>query len=189
LPSACELPIIVVVKIKLRIGAEHGNAQGKVQHSEQSLRQQDRTVHPPSPWSPRSHVSSATSPTKNPADGFLRRGAARCARFTVADQRPSLAAARSTPAVLPWLRFLPQPAGQQTASATIQPSKTVQVPDISNRNWLKNRSGRKQKTKPCLTGARIAQCHARFLRDSSVNFLPAEPNRGRPPVAWSAIEL
>jgi hypothetical protein len=50
-------------------------------------------------------------------------------------------------------------------AATIRPkargfrSRRVQreepASDVSNRNWLKNRSYRKHTTKPCLTGARI----------------------------------
>jgi len=42
--------------------------------------------------------------------------------------------------------------------------REAQASDTSNRNWLKNRSDRKQTIKPCLTGARIAYCDAR--RDS-----------------------
>jgi hypothetical protein len=188
------------MKIKFRSGAEQGNEHGKEQRGEQWPRLSVVTTAPGSPWCSRSIASSRTPPTENRADHSLRRGAGACAlfasrmssrgcaRFTVADQRPSLAAARSTPAVLPWLRFLPQPAGQQNAPATKQPSKIVRVPDISNRNWLKNRSYRKQTTKPCLTGARTAQCDAIFFPDFGVNFLPAEPDRDRPPVARRTIE-
>jgi len=39
--------------------------------------------------------------------------------------------------------------------------RDAQVSRISNRNWPKYRSDRKQTIKPCLTGARIAYCGAR----------------------------
>jgi hypothetical protein len=144
---------------------------------------QDCPDDPTSIWSLRWFGGTGIPRTENPVDHSLRRGTACCARCNAAGQRPSLPAARSTPAVVSCLRYLPQPAGQQTAPATNQPSITVQVPDISNRNWLKNRSCRKQKTKPCLTGARTAQCDALFSRDFRANFAPVEPDRDRPPFA------
>ena len=46
--------------------------------------------------------------------------------------------------------------------------RDAQLSDISNRNWPKNRSDRKQTIKPCLTGARIG-CQRRA--DSAANAL------------------
>lgn len=86
LPSAYQLPIIVVMKIRFRIGAEQSNGQGSQERGKQSPRQQNWPVTPPSPWSLGSPVSSWTPPTENPADHSLRRGTARCARCNTADQ-------------------------------------------------------------------------------------------------------
>ena len=171
------------MKIRFRIGGDQGNEHGKEQRGEQGPRLSVVTTAPGSPWWSRSVASSRTPPTENRADHSLRRGAARCARFRGADQRCLLAVTRSARAVAYWLRFLPLPAGQQNAPETKQPSKTVQFPDISNRHRLKNRSCRKQTTKPCLTGARTAQCGALFLRDFCANFAPADLRLKRPPVA------
>src|ERR1700677_4248578 len=52
-------------------------------------------------------------------------------------------------------------------------SEIRQFPDISNRFCLKNRSYRKQTTKPCLTGSRIARCVTGSLHDSRTLFVPA----------------
>jgi hypothetical protein len=45
--------------------------------------------------------------------------------------------------------------------------KTSENFDISNRFWSKNRSYRKQMTKPCLTGARIALRESQLCRSAS----------------------
>jgi hypothetical protein len=76
------------MKIWFRTEAEHGGGQSP---------RQDCSVNSTPPCSPPWAVLSSTPPTKNPAKDFLRRGAARCARFSLSDQRHSLAAARS-----PW---------------------------------------------------------------------------------------
>jgi hypothetical protein len=163
--------MIVEMKIRFRIGAKQDGGQS---------RGQDCPVNPSPLWSPRWPVPTGTPPAKNHAEVFLRRGAACCARLSGADQRHSLANYRSIPA---------EPNSIPQAFRKTKNSREItQFPVISNRNWLKNRSCRKQKTKPCLTGARTAQCDARFLRDFGVNFLPAEPDRDRPPVARRTIK-
>jgi hypothetical protein len=178
LPSGCELPIIVVMKIKFRIGPIGGTITATSRPVNNRGRGQDCPDDPTSIWSQRWFGATGLPRTENPVDHSLRRGTACCARCNAADQRPSLAATRSTPAVLPWLRFLPQPAGQQTAPATKQPSKTVQFPRISTRFWSKSRSYRKQTTKPCLPGSRIAQCDPLFLPA----FCVCQPLSGGSPV-------
>ncbi len=192
LPSASQLPIIVPMKIWFRTEDEQGGEQSPRQH---------RSVNPTSPKSPRSPqcpVSSDTSPTKDPAKDFPRRGAARCARFSAADQHHPLAPARPLPALAPPAPSRPQPTAshlltglrQGTALAVPNSAQTsgVSTPEarglnsptiyqtgsshspldichcsnISNRFWPANRSCRKQTNKPCLTGARTAQCRTRF---------------------------
>jgi hypothetical protein len=174
LPSASELPIIVAMKMWIGIGAE--------QDGEQSLRQHC-SANPPLPWSPRGPVTSGTPPTKTPAEYFLCRGAACCARFSaadqslrrgtaccarcsVADERYPLASARSIPAVASWLRFQPQATIPRTSPPPEKTRETSQYPDISTRFWPKSRSYRKHTTKPCLPGSRIAQCDASELPSS-----------------------
>jgi hypothetical protein len=65
------------MKIRFRTDVEQGGER---------LPRQLRSVNPMSPWSPRGPVSSGTPPTQNPADKFLRRGAAFCARFSAAEE-------------------------------------------------------------------------------------------------------
>jgi hypothetical protein len=147
---------------------------GAEQDGEHSPRQHC-SVNPPLPWSPRGPVTSGTPPIKNPADDFLRRGAACCARFSVvdqslrrgtaccarrcaADQRRSLAPTRSIPAVASCLRFQPRPANPRTSPEPEKRVETAHHCGISNRFWPKNRSYRKQTIKPRLTGSRIARC-------------------------------
>jgi hypothetical protein len=65
------------MKTRFRIDAEQAGQQSPPHH---------RSVNTPLPWSPRSLVTSGTPPTKTPAEYFLRRGAACCARFSAADQ-------------------------------------------------------------------------------------------------------
>ena len=48
------------------------------------------------------------------------------------------------------------------AGSSHSPLATRHCSHISNRFWPANRSCRKQTIKPCLTGARTAQCRARF---------------------------
>jgi hypothetical protein len=117
-------------------------------------------------WSPRSPVSNAKFPTKNPDDGFLRRGAACCARLSGADQCHSLAITRSMPAFASCLRFQEPPVGSPTAyepnsipqavPTTKNSREITQFSGISTRFWSKSRSYRKQTTKPFLPGATTA---------------------------------
>jgi len=158
--------MIVEMKFRFRIGAK--------QDGEQS-RGQDCPVNPSPLWSLRWFGTTGIPPAKNHAEVFLRRGAACCARLSGADQRHSLANCRSIP-VEP--NSIPQAFRKTKNSREI-----THFSGISNRFWLKNRSCRKQKTKPCLTGSRIAQCSALFLRDFCANFAPAELHRDPPPVA------
>ena len=51
---------------------------------------------------------------------------------------------------------------QHRAKSSTKLGESEQLSDKSNRNWPKYRSYRKQTIKPCLTGARTAQCRARF---------------------------
>jgi hypothetical protein len=174
LPSACELPIIVVMKIKFRIGPIGGTIRATSRPVNNRGGEQARPDDSTSLWSLRRFGATGAPQTENPVDYSLRLGAGACAlfasrmssrgcaRFSVAGQRPSLPVTCSAPAVLPWLRFLPQPAGQQIAPATKPPSKTVQFFRISTRFWAESRSYRKQTTKPCLPGSRIAQCDPLF---------------------------
>ncbi len=179
------------MKISFRIGPEQ-------QGGEQSPRQADRPVTPPSPWSPRCPASSVIPRTESPADHSLRRGTACCARCSVSHQRHSLAISRSMPAFASCLRFQVPPAGSATACepsytpqslpTTKNSHENMQVSAISNRFWPKNRSYRKQKTKPCLTGSRIARCEVPFLRDFCASFAPAKLHQERPPVAWRTTQ-
>jgi hypothetical protein len=176
------------MKIRFRIGAGKRNHQGNEQRGEQSLRQQNWPVTPPSPWSLGSPVSGGTAPTENPADHSLRRGTACCARCDASDRRYSLADRSSMRAAASWLRIQPQASGQPTAPRTKKPFKTVQFPSISNRFWLKNRSYRNQRTKPRLTGARTAFSDSGLLRDFCANFAPPELHQEHPAVAWKTLE-
>ena len=109
-----------------------------------------------SPWSRRWPISSGTPPTEIRADHSLRRGAACCARFSVPDQRRSLANTSPQLAMayaVPYLRLPPQQFSQ----------KIPRFPAIPNRNWLANRSYRKHTTKPCLTETRIAHVASRTV--------------------------
>jgi hypothetical protein len=65
------------MKMWIGIGTEQDGEQSPRQHC---------SVNPPLPWSPRGPVTSGTPPTKTPAEYFLGRGAACCARFSAADQ-------------------------------------------------------------------------------------------------------
>jgi hypothetical protein len=182
------------MKIKFRIGPNGGTIRATSRPVNNRGGRQDCPDDPTSLWSPRWPVSTGTPPAKKPADHSFRRGAGACALFasrmssrgcarrSVADQRRTVAISPPIPTVASCLRFQ-RPSGQHTVPPTKKSLRTAQFSVISNRNWLKNRSCRKQMTKPCLTGARIAQCDAPFLRDFRVNFLPAEPNRERQPVA------
>jgi hypothetical protein len=154
LPSASELPIIVAMKIRFRIGAEQDGKHSPRQHC---------SANPPLSWSPRGPVTSGTPPTKTPAGQSLRRGTACCARCCVDDRRRSLATTRSIPAVESWLRFQSQPAAPRTSPAAEKTPETARHSDISTRFWPKSRSYRKQTIKPRLPGSRIAQCDATEL--------------------------
>jgi hypothetical protein len=161
LHSSSLLPIIVVMKIWLRIGAEQCGEQARRQHCSVNLA------------SPRPPLPSRTLPAGKRASRSLRRGAARrrsaavdCAPRTVADQGHPLANSRSVPAVA--LRpFRVPPTGPRTAPATKKLLKTERFfrsgHTISNRFWCENRSCRKQTIKPCLTGARMHIRHFGFL--------------------------
>jgi hypothetical protein len=156
LPSASQLPIIVPMNIWFRTGAEQGGEQSARQYS---------SANPTSPKSPcplQRPVSSDTRPAKNPADHSLRKGAGACAYFAppspehlrrgmtsrdcarsnVSGQRHFLTHGRSIPAVALHRR--------------------VPFPDISTRFCPKSRTYTKQTIKPCLPGARTAQCRVRF---------------------------
>jgi len=83
-------------------------------------------------------------------------------------------------------------------------SEIRQFPDISNRFWRKNRSYRKQTTKPCLTGSRIARSDARTLHDfraevsehprtcpvqpTHISLVPPPRNTARGPRTTSSLE-
>jgi hypothetical protein len=156
LPSASQLPMIVPMKIWFRTGAEQGGEQSPQQHRSAN------PTSPKSPWPPQRPFPSDTPPTKNPADHSLRRGVGACAYFAspcsehsrrgmsswdcapsnVSDQRRSLAHRRSVPVVALHRR--------------------MQFPDTSTRFCPKSRTCTKQTIKPCLPGARTAQCRARF---------------------------
>jgi hypothetical protein len=140
LPSASRLPIIVAMKFWFRIGPDQGN-------------EQDGPQPPP---------SSCAQPAEKRADHFLRRGTARCARCSVADKRHPLANTRSIPPVVPPCQFQAQPSSPKASPTTEKRREIAQFSDISNRFWCKNRSYRKQKTKPCLTGARTHIRHFGF---------------------------
>jgi hypothetical protein len=166
LPSASELPIIVAMKIGFGIGAEQDGEQSPRQHC---------SVNPMLSWTPRGPVSSYASPTKNPADKSLCRGAGACphfgsraqsrgcARFSAADRRHPSAITHSMPAVASSLRPELQPTSPLTSPAPEKRVETAQCFGISNRFWPQNRSYRKQAIKPCLTGARTAQCNSSEL--------------------------
>jgi hypothetical protein len=157
LPSASELPIIVPMKMWIGIGAEQDGEQSPRQHC---------SVNRPLSWSSRGPITSGAPPTKNPPDKSLRRGTACCARCSPADRRQPLAITRSIPAVASWLRFQPQLASPRTSPEPEKRVETERSSDISNRFWPKNRSYRKQTTKPRLTGSRIARCAASELPSS-----------------------
>src|SRR5271156_1312888 len=131
---------------------------GAKQDGEQS-RGQDCPVDPTPTWPLQWPVPTGTPPAKNHAEVFLRRGAACCARLSTADQRRSL--------------------------ATKKPREITQLSGISTRFWSKSRSYRKQKTKPCLPGSRIAQCDALFLSA----FCACQPLNGSLPVSRSVAQL
>jgi hypothetical protein len=188
------------MKIKFRIGPIGGTIRATSRPVNNRGGGQGCPDDPMSIWSLRWFGATGIPWTENPVDPSLRRGAGACALFAsrmssrgcprcnAADQFPSLDATRSTRAVLPWLRFMPQPSGQRTAPSARKPLKSAQFSGISTRFWSKSRSYRKQTIKPFLPGSRIAQCGARFLRDFGVNFLPAEPDRDRPSVARGTIK-
>jgi hypothetical protein len=159
------------MNIESRIGPIGGTIRATSRLASNRGGGQDCPDDPTSIWSPRSPVSNATFPTKNPDDGFLRRGAACRARLSGADQCHSLAITRSMPAF-----------------ASCLSREITQLSGISTRFWSKSRSYRKQTIKPFLPGSRIAQCDARSLRDFCANFAPAEPHRDRPPVARKATQ-
>jgi hypothetical protein len=157
------------MRIRFRIGPEQRNEQGNGHGGKQSP-PQDCLVHPPSSCSPRCLVSSRPPPTENPVDHSLRRGTACCARCSTADQCHSLAHTRSA------------------VPTTKNCREITQLSGISTRFWSKSRSYRKQKTKPCLPGSRIAQCEVLFLLDSCASFAPAKLLLKRPPVAWRTTQ-
>lgn len=135
------------MKIWFRTSAGQGDGRRNELDGAQSP--PDRSAGPVCPTSPRCPVSTRRSPRENAGEGLsLRRGAACCARSSVADARHSLADRHSIPAAhaLPCLQLPPQ----QSAS------EIPHFVDVSNRNWLANRSHTKQTIKPLLTGARIA---------------------------------
>jgi hypothetical protein len=144
------------MKIWFRTGAEQGGEQSARQYSSAN------PTSPKLPCPPQRPVSSDALPAKNPADHSLRRGVGACALFAspcpehlrrgmtsrgcahsnVSGQRHPLACGRSLPAVALHRR--------------------MEFPDISTRFCARNRTYTKQTIKPCLTGARTAQCRARF---------------------------
>jgi hypothetical protein len=198
------------MNIESRIGPIGGTMRAASRLASNRGGGQDCPDDPTSIWSPRSPVSNASFPTKNPDDGFLRRGAGACAlfasrmssrgcaRLSGADQCHSLAITRSMPAFASCLRFQEPPVGSPTAyepnsipqavPTTKNSREITQLSGISTRFWSKSRSYRKQTIKPFLPGSRIAQCDAQSLRDFCANFAPAEPHRGRPPVARKATQ-
>ena len=138
--SSSLLPIIIMMKIWSRIGADQGNEQSGPQ--------------PPERY--------CSADTKARAGDFLRRGAVRrrsaavdCARFRAAEQRYPLVNTRSTAHVAYSRKFQVGPTGQKTSSTPKKRRENPQISGISNRFWPKNRSYRKQTIKPCLTGARM----------------------------------
>jgi hypothetical protein len=142
------------MKIWFRIGAEQGGEQSRRQNCSVNL-------------APRPPLSSRTLQAGKRTSRPLRRGAARCARFSAADQRYPLADTRSIPAVGPRRSFRVQPTGPETAPAAKKLLKTERFfrsgHTTSNRCWCENRSYRKQTSKPHLTGARTPIRDLRFL--------------------------
>jgi hypothetical protein len=69
------------MRILFRTRSDRRNDQRNEHRCEQSPRPRS-SVNPTSPWAPRRSVSNATPPTANRTEDFLRRGAARCARFS-----------------------------------------------------------------------------------------------------------
>jgi hypothetical protein len=69
------------MRILFRTRPDRRNGQRNEHRCEQSP-QPRSSVNPTSPWAPRRSVSNATPPTANRTEDFLRRGAARCARFS-----------------------------------------------------------------------------------------------------------
>jgi uncharacterized protein YqeY len=67
---------------------------------------------------------------------------------------------------------------QHRAKCSAKLGESEQFSGKSNRNWLKNRSYRKQTIKPCLTGARTAHSDSRFSRDFA-SLHTAGPDEGR----------
>jgi hypothetical protein len=148
------------MKIWSRIGPDQGNEQD-------------------GPQPPERHRSA------NPKVRFLRPltvSIREGGRFSGA--RPLLAQPPSRQTVPTAKKFREIPLfGSQTVqrdarSASRALSRDVQFCDVSNRFWRKNRSYRKQTTKPCLTGARTAIGDARFSRDFA-SLYPACPDEGK----------
>jgi hypothetical protein len=145
-----------------------------VERSGEQSRRQQCSVNPTSSWSPRGLVSSGIPPTQNPADHSLRRGAACCARFSAADQSLRRGAGA-------WALFASRMSSRGCARRSVSDRRhplansgsrpAIRLPliicpqfdYISNRNWPTNRSYRKQKRKPCLTGTGIARCDSSEL--------------------------
>jgi hypothetical protein len=165
LPSAWQLPIIVVMKIRFRIGPHRRNDQGNEQRREQPPQHQC-PVNLTSLWSPRGLVSSGTL-TENHAENFVRRGTGACAHFasrmssrgcarrSAAYERRSSADSRSVSTIARPGQFQPQPTGPPTATTIEKQRRILQSSGVSNRFWPENRSYRKQRIKPSLTGARM----------------------------------
>jgi hypothetical protein len=151
LPSVYQLPIIVVVmKTGFSVSLDRRGEKGN-EHGGEQLRRHPRSVYPTPPQSLRSPVSSGSPLTKNPANRSFRslcRSAGACPHF--ASRMTSRGCARFSVAKNP-------PTTKNTREIT-------QYSGISNRSWPKNRSYRKQKTKPLPTGARTAFSDSGYLR-------------------------
>jgi tetratricopeptide (TPR) repeat protein len=130
-------------------------------------------------WSKIGAEQDGASPIENRAGKFLGRGAACCARCSIATKSHRFA--NSLP--LKWFSR----AGLTTPNRLAQSAfdeECRRLSRISNRNWSKNRSYTKQTTKPRLTGTRIAFSasvfDARFPRALPGPSLNGEPFSKRP---------
>jgi hypothetical protein len=154
---------LITMKICFRTDAKHPGEQSP---------HQPCSVNRMPPRSPLRLLRRGPHQTKTRPKDFLRRGAEACAPFAsrtpsrgcarcnVTAQRPPLADNPSIPPIA-------HPALYSGLAEKIR-TKTAQFPGISNRFWPKNRSYRKQGTKPLLTGTRIAFSGARILHSSLI---------------------
>jgi hypothetical protein len=130
--SSFQLPIIIVMKIWFRIGAERGGPQSPARHS---------------PAATKARLSSLFTLLALTREGSICEGA----RISGVRSLPSGRFSGSEPSLAP-------PTGFSTA-AMIKKSPKIERffakwAPTSNRQWPTNRCYRKQSIKPCLTGTR-----------------------------------